>query len=481
MPFLDELSTGIFNRMKELRDEQATRDATAQRNTIAVLSDLYGKVRPESQGVILDQLGKAIGVKGKMKSFWQALSGLPDRSVEDQLGTQLRELSAMSMSGKQASDIESKADISRMFGGGSPLSKMFDTPQSRARQSALDAEKGLSGRLIFRDPRQERLDEIEQRYNAQTQAALEKSAADKALANKYQTERDAANRKGRINQIMTKYALDSQKDIDKIAWRYYIDDVNAGLAEWNEGIIQPPFEYQQRASRELQGRAKLGDRKTEAQIRALDATGTGTKPMTPAQKAQLEQELTAEAQKLVTSVGTARTSRNTAVQRRDALKKQLDDYAKSKGLTFDANSGLFMGDEMQVAKAQLMLEIQSGNRNIPEEYLKAKDESDKAEAGLQTEFGKLKDKRYQNRVRIGQSADEDITIIPQRGAGTKPTPATKGGNPATAGATRILKVPVGTKTEGFQMGQRRRYGRFIYEVRTNDGKDWTLELVGPAR
>lgn len=465
MPFLDELSAGIFNRLRELDDEQKARDTAAQRNTIAVLSDLYGRARPESQGVILDQLGKAIGVKGKMKSFWQAFSGMPDRSIEDQLGTQLRDLSARSMSAKQAGDIESKADISRMFGGGTGLSNMFNTEQSRARQSAIDAEKGLSGRLIFRDPRQEKLDEIEQRYAAQTQAALEKSAADKALANKYATERDAANRKGRINQIMTKYALDSQKDIDKIAWRYYIDDVNAGLAEWNEGIIQPPFEYQQRASKELQARAKLGDRKTEAQIRALDATGTGTKPMTPAQKAQQEQELTAEAQKLVTSVGTARTSRNTAVQRRDALKKQLEDYAKSKGLSFDANSGLFIGaNDMDVAKAQLMLELQAGDRNLPKEYLTAKDEAEKAEAGLQTEFGKLKDKRYQDRVRIGQSADEEVTIIPQRGV--KPTPATRGGKAGLMNrGEQLLRIP----PDSVQIGE---------EVPFKDGRTYKVIRKG---
>lgn len=480
--FLTDLSTGIFSRMEQLRREQLDRDAQTQRNTISVLGDLYSKVRPESQAVILDQLGKAIGVKGKMKTFWQAFSGMPDRSVEDQLGTQLRELSAMSISPQQAKQIESKADIARMFGGGSPLSKMFQQPgatmsaQGRAKQEAIDAEKGLAGKLIFRDPRQERLDEIEQRYQAQTQAALEKSAADKALANKYQMERDAANRKGRIDLAFTNQILNAQRPQLRRAYQLWHRDYLAGATPTEPDPTQyPPQAYLAAAAAELGSEQGLQNRKTEAQINALNRQGTeGGKPLTAAQKAQLDQELTGEAQKLITAVGGAKQTRNTAVQRRDALKKQLEDYAKSKGLTFDSNTGMFVGDDKKAMQAALALEIQSGDRKLPTEYLKAKDEADKAQSALDTEFGKLKDKRYENRVRIGQTADEDITIIPQRGQ--KPPPATKGGRQPgqtsgpTAGRLRNPK-----RNANYMVGDKVKMRGRWYEVTGGDENDWFLD------
>lgn len=480
--FLTDLSTGIFGRMEQLRREQMDRDAQAQRNTISVLGDLYSKVRPESQAVILDQLGKAIGVKGKMKTFWEAFSGMPNRSVEDQLGTQLRELSSMSISPQQAKQIESKADISRLFGGGSPLSKMFQqpgatlSPQGRAKQEAIDAEKGLAGKLIFRDPRQERLDEIEQRYAAQTQAALEKSAVDKALANRYQMERDAANRKGRIDLAFTNQILNAQRPQLRIAYQLWHRDYLAGATPTEPDPTQiPPQQYMAAAAAEIAKDTQLGRRKTEAQIGALNRQGEpGGKPLTQSQQAQIDQEIRNEAQKIITAVSGNKQIRNTAAAKRDALLKQLDDYAKANGLTFDPNVGIFMGDDMKAANAALMLEIKSGDRDIPKEYLAAKEEAAKAQAAMDTEFGKLKDKTYEGKVRIGQSPDEEITIIPQRGQ--RPKPATKGGRapgqPSTPVAGRLRNPK---RNANYMIGDKVKMRGRWYEVTGGDENDWFLD------
>lgn len=455
--FLSGLARGIFGEQEKMRQEQMERDSAAQKNTINVLADLYQRVRPESQSVILDQLGKAIGVKGKMQKFWQALSGVPNRSIEDQLGTQLRDLAGMSISPKTAAGIESKADVARLFGAESPLSQMFQGPQARARQSALDAEKGLAGKLIFKDPiaDQERL--ITTRYEAQTQAALEKSAADRALAQRYALERDDANRKGRINQAFYNRILNAQsKQIGK-AYELWWDDYNAGRTQAEPGVDPaaiPPTEYMARAGQLLQGRFNLQGKNIESQMDFREKQGNpGQKPLTPAQQAQLDQELTNEIQKRVGATGQAKKKRDVAAGRRDALRKTLEDYARAKGLTFDPNTGMFMGsDDMKSAQAALMLEIQSPKGVNPvEDYLKAKAEAEGAQFDLDTEFGMLKDKRYQKRVTIGQTPDEPITIIPQRGQ--KPAPAVKGRVGMTTDrllnrGEQILRIPPETVEVG---------------------------------
>ena len=348
--------------------------------------------------------------------------------------------------------------------------------QGKNKQAALDAEKGLAGKLIFRDPRQERLDEIEQRYQAQTQAALEKSAVDKALANRYQMERDAANRKGRIDLAFTNQILNAQRPQLRIAYQLWHRDYLAGATPTEPDPTQiPPQQYMAAAAAEIAKDTNLGRRKTEAQIGALNRQGEpGGKPLTQAQQAQLEQELTSETQKIVTAVGGAKTARNSAVQKRDALRKQLEDYAKSKNLTFNPDTGMFGGNDMEAVRAALMLEIQSGDRNLPKEYLTAKDEAAKAQSALDTEFGKLKDKRYEKRVRIGQTADEDITIIPQRGQ--RPEPATKRGRapgqPSTPVAGRLRNPK---RNANYMIGDKVKMRGRWYEVTGGDENDWFLD------
>jgi hypothetical protein len=158
--FLSDLSEGIFERLGGLRREQEAKDEQRRSDTIKLLSGLAGQIEPESLPLLMGHIGDTIGIKGKMRKFWDAFSGMPDRSIEDQLGTKLGEVSGMLVGPDTARKARAGGDMARLF--------QPQTPEQQANQQRrLSDEQGLQGKMIFRDPRKEKIEEIESRYGAQ--------------------------------------------------------------------------------------------------------------------------------------------------------------------------------------------------------------------------------------------------------------------------------------------------------------------------
>lgn len=181
--FLQGLSEGIFERMGQLRQEQQRKDDEQKMQTIQLLTGLAGQVEPESIPALMGHLGDVIGIKGKMRGFWNAFSGMPDRSVADQLGTKLNEISSQFAGPATAKTVRASADMARLF--------QPQTPEQQANQAnRLQAERDLQGKMIFRDPRAEKLQDLRETYGlkaAQSEAMLQER---ERLLRERQTEND---------------------------------------------------------------------------------------------------------------------------------------------------------------------------------------------------------------------------------------------------------------------------------------------------
>lgn len=166
--FLRGLSEGIFERQGQLRQEQEAKDFQSKQGVIQMLAGLSDSVEPESLPLLMGHIWDTMGIKkqssGKgLRGFLDAFSGVPNRSVEDQLGTKLRSLTQGMVGPQTARDTRLKNNLAQK---GIPGLMQAAPESAYGQQAAADAE-GLKKKLVFRDPRQEKLGEIEARYGAQ--------------------------------------------------------------------------------------------------------------------------------------------------------------------------------------------------------------------------------------------------------------------------------------------------------------------------
>lgn len=188
--FLADLSSGIFGRMGELRNEQTSRDEKRRGETLNLLAGLADKVEPESLPLLMQHIGDTMKLQGPMKKFWQAFSGMPDRGLEDQLGTKLKGILDTAVGPDKARNVRTGGDLARLFQPQTP-------EQESNRASRLSAESDLSNRLVFRDPQQDAIEKLKAQYGLQYQNKLNELATREEFMRERQRlndERDFANR-----------------------------------------------------------------------------------------------------------------------------------------------------------------------------------------------------------------------------------------------------------------------------------------------
>lgn len=188
--FLSELSSGIFGRMGELRNEQLSRDEKRRGETLNLLAGLADKVEPESLPLLMQHIGDTMKLQGPMKKFWQAFSGMPDRGLEDQLGTKLKGILDTAVGPDKARNVRTGGDLARLF--------QPQTPEQTAnRDSRLRAESDLSNQLVFKDPQEDAIEKLKAQYGLQYQNKLNELATREEFMRERQRlndERDFANR-----------------------------------------------------------------------------------------------------------------------------------------------------------------------------------------------------------------------------------------------------------------------------------------------
>jgi hypothetical protein len=223
--FLSGLSSGIFERLGGIRQEQEAKDQQSKAQVIQMLAGLADKIEPESLPLLMGHMWDTMGIKkqasGKgLRGFLDAFGGTPNRSIEDQLGTKFRELTQGMVGPEQAKDIRLKANLSQK---GIP-GIMQAAPNSAYGQQAQQDLQGLKGKMVFRDPYQQRLEEIQSRYGAQlqNQQAMQEERLQASLKrqneeHEFRRQRDVDEYNRKVSFGVNKLAMTYMNDPDIVA------------------------------------------------------------------------------------------------------------------------------------------------------------------------------------------------------------------------------------------------------------------------
>jgi hypothetical protein len=165
--FLRDLSEGIFGRQEELRQEQKAKDAEQRLQTIQLLSSLAPQVEKDSLPLLMGHLADTIGIKGRMRKFWDVFGGSPDKTIEEQLGEKVREISS-GMIGPETARQSRETYKQELL---QPYREAGTRPRV-VRDLPYMSPPSLAGKMIFRDPRAEESEEFKQRSGAQLESSL---------------------------------------------------------------------------------------------------------------------------------------------------------------------------------------------------------------------------------------------------------------------------------------------------------------------
>lgn len=437
--FLGDLASGIFQRQRELQQQQETRDFQQQEGLVRMLSGLVDKVEDPSllMGHIWDTMGIKKQSSGKgLRGFLDAFSGMPNRTMEDQLGTKFRELTGSFMGAPEARGIRQRSQVAQKGlpypGGYAPPTPGPFMDRAKADQARLDKS------IVFRDPRQEELDKIRQRAEAQSVLMQDRlnlqqtfTSRENELKRQHQVALEGYKAEGRrsaqTQQLAAnlfvanpaRYGYDYSQAAQDAAQRM----VSLNDAQLADLLSKPIL------------RGKMG-KKIDAEIGA-----GGERKLTPYQRSQLENETIKNAQSIIDVLGPASKAALEDERAYDILAKELEKFASARGITYSRDAGSFVGDPTKVLIAKALAN-QSGMLKTATE---ARDKFRAAQGKAEAEYLKLKDKKFQGFIDIGASWRDPVSISKGRSRQATPPPkATKGG------ANQGLRVPV-------EQGQRQGY------------------------
>ena len=456
--FFRGLSTGIFNELSEQQKLKTERDAQSQRDLVQMLSGLAGSIEPEGLPLLMGHIWDTMGIKKKaggkgLRGFLDAFSGMPDRTVEDQLGSKFKQLTEGMIGPQQAKAARQQHGLPvalRALAGDKTA-----TPQEATRAA------GLEGKMVFRDPRQEKLEEIETRYGAQLQGALDRETYSKGLAAKYQKERDEIQNKAKINQIFTNRMLTAQSPQIARAYQLWHDAYNMGMtptAPTTDPGMLPPQEFMARAGQILTDEQsnkniatkELGPLRRNqsayygSQVNALKVG----KPENKLAREKFDEQLYGKASGMFQEFGKADTEMksqqaeikritdvfNTAAKNRNERQQAQGD----KAVRFDEQLGQFVGPGALVLNAT--------NKDLIKKFNDARGKFRTAEGARKTKGEELRSK-HGKYVEAGEGdtfrlrSREELEGKPISGGPVRPTPPTKGvlGNVGLTGGVRAPK------------------------------------------
>lgn len=252
--FLRGISRGIFGEMERGRVRQEKTDMERKGQIIDLLSNLAPQVEPDSLPLLMGHLGDTIGIKGKARKFWDVFSGQPDMTPEAQMGDLVRNLSSQLTGPDTAQKIRAGGDMARLF-------QPTDSEQEANRRGRLDAEAGLSNRIVFRDPREEKLEELQTRFQGQLANQQAQTAFKESLMLNRMTQLETQEQKNRKELVDYKADSKAQEEINERAWRIAI----------NKGFREPNGPIKAQAASELAREQGWSNEKLQAQIQFLNA------------------------------------------------------------------------------------------------------------------------------------------------------------------------------------------------------------------
>jgi hypothetical protein len=391
--FLGDLSEGIFERLGGLRREQESKDEQQKLETLRLLTGLTDQIEPESKPLLMRHIGDVIGMRGKMKGFWNAFSGMPDRSIEDQLGTQLKDISQGMVGSETAKKAREGGDLARLF-------QPMNPTQEANRNKRLEAEQGLQGKMIFRDPRAERLNELEQRYGLQNEFNVAKLGLTQDFQRRQQEDRQAHD-KAMIEERANSKA---QGDVLK---RAYSKAAQRGFREPNTALMAEAADEiatEQGLNRDLL-RARIGlagaqTQQAQANAGYLKESG-GLKPSDVMAEKRFDQGQFNTARTLHSEFTKAREQARTFITNNAAKEKALNQTVGMQGGKFDPATRSFIMEDPTLKPSNKAM-------GMLNDYLKDLEKEGEAKSIMKSRYQQLK--QMPDYAEVGPDEWGDINI-----------------------------------------------------------------------
>lgn len=437
--FLRGISRGIFGEMERGRVTQEKKDTERKGQIIDLLSNLAPQVEPESLPLLLGHLGDTIGIKGKTRKFWNIFSGQPDMTPEAQMGDLMRNLSS------QLTGPDTARAKRQQFG--LPVALRALSGDRSATPEEATRAAGLSDKIVLRDPRREKLGELETRYGLQNEMNLFKLGMTQDFQRRQQEDRQ------RHAEEMVGIRADAkaQEDINERAWMMAV----------NKGFRSPNAAIKSQAAAELAREQGWSNEKLQSQIRFLNAR---------------TQEAQANAQSIATTGMKVGEAGRLDLSKKNFYDDQAKEYSSSLAQMRDAEAKLKefregVSKQTDAIKARVQAgQLNQADAEFTISYLEGKDRARIAEeegkkAGAYTKaisaYNKLKDK--DNTYYGVGDFGTDITSTTQ-----KATPPAKAQRPslpeAGIGTTKgIVKIPTVTPST-YEVGGRLKYGGKWYKI-----------------
>lgn len=326
--FLSGLSKGIFNELNNQEQLQAQKDFQSKQGLVQLLTGLADKVEPESLPLLMGHIWDTMGIKrqagGKgLRGFLDAFSGMPNRSVEDQLGSKFRELTKGMVGPQEAKDTRLRNNIAQK---GIP-GLVNAAPDSAYGQNAAKAAQDLKGKMVFRDPYQQKLDEIEARYGSQLQNQLymQQQRNDAAAHLK---ELEYQNR-SRLDQ--EKYDRQTNLGIDQVAKLYMGKPEIQSLNVWERW---PAAREMARQSLSGERELKLEEFRSKQALRTkmgnkLESDARNGSPSLNFQERKFAYSQRKDRNKMQSEHDEAKTTLDTLNSQVEDAGKALDDFGKT--------------------------------------------------------------------------------------------------------------------------------------------------------
>lgn len=411
------LARGIFGYRARQKAEEQKRLDQQRDQSLKFLSGLIDQVEPESQPVLLQQIGNVMGLKGKERSLWDRLTGsglANDREAIQQmtsgvLGSLIGPKRAQELRG---GPIKTEAQEPTIMGRTPYGNFGLRVPELQVgeRPNLLPEDS-----IVLRDPRTERLDDLKAQYGLQfsQRAALQRAK-----------EQDIAERQLRLQEDRQAFDIEKQQRLFDLKARAEVDKRAFAIARSN-GYAQTHFEHSIQAAEEIAAayginaetlKARLG--LIQAKTREADAM-LATGGLTAGQQATERRAVYDDALRAYREWGNNVEIANNAGREYRARNVRLQQLAKESGGTYDTETGTFNPPTIGIG-------IRVRNRGLVEEEQKFKKMEAEAKGKVKSSSDQLRSPYYSGYVQVGNDEwDVRFTDDPRAGGGIirAPSPA----------------------------------------------------------
>jgi len=319
------LAQGIFGRTRELEDEQRKMDLESRQEALTGLGKLLEQATPETRPIIYNTMADVMKLKGKHRGVWDMLTGGGRDDYHRKLSATLGKVYGNVMGPKAYEAATTVAPTSgNQADWGDESAQLTYTPPV--------------GKIALRDPQQEEIEALRQRYGIQNNQKM----VEIELRNRLTGERERVNdeREAKLRKEVKEQeaAMAAFKPIMRQA-----QALSGSMVPTEEAIDQAAKEYAEKNGLDvefLKSKIKLnianeGLAGAKTDYYKAGGAGGAEKPITPYQQYGIDSAQRAQAAAIFEKWNKVNSARGKIDAEQTALRTQLQNIAKTNQIEYD--------------------------------------------------------------------------------------------------------------------------------------------------